>query len=250
MRQIKVFVISLKKSITRQESISHQLKSQNIDFEFFDAIDGNEDNFLKFKKYNYLKTLWLTSGKTPLKGEIGCYASHFSLWEKCLELNEPIIIIEDDARIVKGAGELLVSIQKQINHYGLLRLEKAGKGKVSLIIRENEIAISYLHFNFNGARSYAITPNASRALLECRDWCMPVDNYIGSNYLHKVPSFLFFPSLVINAEEFETTIQSEKRNKCPFYRKPTRELYSLYRKIALKVMNRKLYCESNEHIKK
>ena len=36
--------------------------------------------------------------KTPLtKGEVGCFLSHWRLWEKCIELNEPILILEDDA---------------------------------------------------------------------------------------------------------------------------------------------------------
>ncbi|WP_025452269.1 glycosyltransferase family 25 protein, partial [Helicobacter pylori] len=29
-------------------------------------------------------------------GELGCYASHYSLWQKCIELNEAICILEDD----------------------------------------------------------------------------------------------------------------------------------------------------------
>ena len=32
-------------------------------------------------------------------GELGCFASHYLLWEKCLELNEPIVVIEDDAQL-------------------------------------------------------------------------------------------------------------------------------------------------------
>jgi GR25 family glycosyltransferase involved in LPS biosynthesis len=29
-------------------------------------------------------------------GAIGCYLSHFSLWKKCVELNRPIVVMEDD----------------------------------------------------------------------------------------------------------------------------------------------------------
>ena len=36
--------------------------------------------------------------KTPLtKGEVGCFLSHWHLWNKCIEKNEPIIVLEDDA---------------------------------------------------------------------------------------------------------------------------------------------------------
>ncbi|KPU83412.1 glycosyl transferase [Psychromonas sp. PRT-SC03] len=247
---MKVFVISLTKSLKRRENIRSQLKRENIEFNFFDAVDGEKDNNILFKQYNYLKTLWLTSGKMPLKGELGCYASHFLLWEKCIELNEPIIIIEDDVEMVTGAGNELACIQKNIIKYGFLRLEKSDKGQLTLTKKEGQKTIYYLHNNFNGARSYAITPNASRALIACRDWCMPVDNYIGSNYLHKVPSFLYTPSLVINTNKFESTIQEKKREGCPLYRKPTRELYSIYRKVAMKITNMKLCRKISLDVKK
>jgi len=38
----KVFVINLKKDTERMESITTQLKAQNIDFERFEAYDGND----------------------------------------------------------------------------------------------------------------------------------------------------------------------------------------------------------------
>jgi glycosyl transferase family 25 len=32
---------------------------------------------------------------------IGCFYSHFNLWKKCIELNEPIFIFEDDVLFVR-----------------------------------------------------------------------------------------------------------------------------------------------------
>ncbi|CCF80089.1 putative lipopolysaccharide biosynthesis protein [Helicobacter bizzozeronii CCUG 35545] len=32
-------------------------------------------------------------------GELGCYASHYSLWQKCIQLHEPIAILEDDVHL-------------------------------------------------------------------------------------------------------------------------------------------------------
>jgi GR25 family glycosyltransferase involved in LPS biosynthesis len=35
-------------------------------------------------------------------GVIGCFLSHFYLWKKCIELNEPILILEHDAEIIRN----------------------------------------------------------------------------------------------------------------------------------------------------
>ena len=39
------------------------------------------------------------------KGEIGCVLSHYKLWKKCVELNEPILILEDDLNILEDRWE-------------------------------------------------------------------------------------------------------------------------------------------------
>jgi GR25 family glycosyltransferase involved in LPS biosynthesis len=35
-------------------------------------------------------------------GEMGCFDSHYRLWEKCVELNEPIMIFEDDVKFTRA----------------------------------------------------------------------------------------------------------------------------------------------------
>nr|MBF4223252.1 glycosyl transferase [Vibrio anguillarum] len=56
-------------------------------------------------------------------------------------------------------------------------------------------------------------------------------------YLHQMPSFLFLPSVVANPQYFDTTFQNEQQPKAPLHRKPTRELYSLYRKVKMALAN-------------
>ncbi|MDF4820796.1 glycosyltransferase family 25 protein, partial [Vibrio parahaemolyticus] len=43
---MKVFVVSLARSLDRRERIEEKLKQQDITFEFFDAVDGSFDSFL------------------------------------------------------------------------------------------------------------------------------------------------------------------------------------------------------------
>jgi GR25 family glycosyltransferase involved in LPS biosynthesis len=69
----------------------------------FNAIDG----------YTLDESIWSHLGlKIPKKkigskgkfsdavGAQGCFLSHYTLWNLCVELNEPIIVLEDDATVL------------------------------------------------------------------------------------------------------------------------------------------------------
>ncbi|MCG9584104.1 glycosyltransferase family 25 protein [Vibrio tubiashii] len=239
---MNIYVISLRRSTERRASIVQQFKSAGLNFEFFDAVDGRAvPPHPLFRNYNYLKRLWLTSGKMPSKGELGVYGSHYLLWQKCIESNEPIVVMEDDAVLQNSMPEYIGLISEKIKKYGFLRLEpKAYKGELHKKEVGLNYTISFMTANFDGLRCYAISPQAAKRLVDnSTRWCMPVDNYVGSIYLHKVPSYIFQPSVVENTESFETTIQLDEEKKAKWFRKPTRELYSLYRKLVMFVVNMK-----------
>lgn len=59
-------------------------------------------------------------------GELGCFASHYLLWEKCLELNEPIVVIEDDAQLEECFDDSMKNIN-ELQPYGYVRLFVNGR---------------------------------------------------------------------------------------------------------------------------
>ncbi|WP_158120193.1 glycosyltransferase family 25 protein [Vibrio metoecus] len=240
---MKIFVISLKRSPERRENIKRQFDVLGLEFEFFDAVDGRvEPPHPLFSNYNYFKRLWLTSGRMPSKGELGCYASHYLLWDKCVKLNESILVIEDDAAINSKLVDLFATIERKVHEYGFLRLEPETE-RCQLFTKEDNgsYQIAFMSNNFGGTRSYAISPNAAnKLLLGSKQWCMPVDNYIGSLYIHHMPSYLFKPYVVENPEDFGTTIQLNEEDEAKWFRKPIREFYSVYRKLAMYCHNKKI----------
>lgn len=240
---MKICVISLKRSPERRENIKKQLDALGLEFEFFDAVDGRADPpHPLFSNYDYTKRLWLTSGKLPSKGELGCYASHYLIWQKCVQSEQSILVIEDDASINSNISRLLSTIEQKVNQYGFLRLEPETE-RCELFVKErcSKYSISFMSNNFGGTRSYAIAPHAAQKLIEGSvRWSMPVDNYIGSLYIHKMPSYLLKPFLVENPEDFGTTIQLGEEEKAKWYRKPSREIYSLYRKLIMAYKNSKI----------
>ncbi|MGL5336080.1 MAG: glycosyltransferase family 25 protein [Enterovibrio sp.] len=232
----QVYVISLLRSEARRQTISHELQKQGIAFEFFDAVDGKNGLPMLAQDYDYHKRLWLTSGKMPTSGEIGCYASHFTLWLKCLELGKPIIILEDDIMLNDDAQKIIALALEKVMQYDFLRLENILPDCPSKIVEnEQNCQISLLKDNCGLAAAYAISPRAAAKLIKHR-WCMPVDCFIGANYIHKQLSYQMTPYLrKDNINIHETTFQNEIVPKTPIYRKPSRECYSLYKKIRLQI---------------
>ena len=59
-----------------------------------------------------------------------------------------------------------------------------------------------------------------------------------------MPSYQMHPTIIPtleeHPEEFGTTIQLGEEEKAKWFRKPSREIYSLYRKLAMKYKNSKL----------
>lgn len=232
MQNLVVYVINLKDSTKRRHCISQQLEALGIEFNFFEAIDGKVNSEQYCNRYNHFKREWLTSGRPVLSGELGCYASHYALWKKCVELNKALVILEDDILLSKGAPEILVCLNDRIEQYGFVRLAPKVKGELITVEEEDGFTISWMTTNLNGAMAYALSPwAAAKFLKHSKSWSMAVDNYMGMSYIHKVESYLLSPPLATHPDLFDTTIQLPKPIKTPWYRKPTRELYSAYRKL-------------------
>lgn len=232
MSSIPVFVISLKRSQERRDYIASQLQAQGIDFSFFDAIDGSDKSNPLLKRYNYAKRLWLTSGKMPTNGEIGCYASHYSLWQKCVDMNQPLVVVEDDAKILPNAASTLELAAQKVEKYGFLRMESVVRGETVIMEQNDDYCISWMSDNFGGTRAYAIAPWAAQKLLSGSEtWSLPVDNYIGAPYFHGMESYHLAPDFAEDVNPFGSTIQFYDKVKTPIYRKPSREIYTSYRQL-------------------
>ena len=121
MNNIKAFVICLEKKRKERCDVNFDsYKKVFNDVSKFTAVDANKIDinnnkivhpFTQLTIQNKLSDdLFFIQGK----GTIGCSLSHIELWKKCIELNEPIIIIEDDVKftdkinreIIKGLENL------------------------------------------------------------------------------------------------------------------------------------------------
>lgn len=98
--QPKTFVIAIKGHAISEAQLQDCLDSAdkfNWNVEVCWGVDGRHISDQTWKN----EGIFVRTDKPTMHrlGVRGCFLSHWSLWKKCIELNEPIIILEHDAVI-------------------------------------------------------------------------------------------------------------------------------------------------------
>ncbi|MDD9155994.1 glycosyltransferase family 25 protein [Aliivibrio sp. S4TY2] len=210
---MKVFVVSLKRSVDRRERIQKQLDDAGIEFEFIDAIDASIPNFTHSERRNDPLTK-KRFGYTLLDSEIACFASHYTAWEICKKLNQTILILEDNIDIIPELSIYLTSLQDNCKKYRFIKLfayfPKAYKTIEKL--NSNISIIRYLRRTC-GTQGYCITPEtAHKFISNANQFIEPVDDYMEKPYLHSVTAYCMSPDLVSRAK-IASTIGSKRKDK-------------------------------------
>lgn len=223
---LKVFIISLKTAFERRAMMEQKIaKIPELDFEFFDAICKDDSRFLQYAKY--WGNEWLTKlyrGKVLTNGEKGCFASHFALWERCIELNHPIVILEDDVCFKSFFLQKILSIPKQYDFIRLMplfakRAQLVGGGDIYRAIE-----------GVCGTQGYYLTPlGAKRLVKSAKFWVTPVDNYIDKEYFHRVENLFFSPPLIYEDPLLQSCI--DKMDEGEIRGKKVKFLYKIPKEI-------------------
>ena len=183
-RQLKTFVINLKRRTDRKERFIKRndccfSKGKVPIYKWYEGVDGQELTYDKLLSMGFdTDKHWIDDDEAKYiyyssKGDIGARVSHMQLWEKCIELNEPIFILEDDARIlpsfnVKELYELL-DLGYNLIYPGYAeqrRTEVIKKGKYQIPV--------YPYW----ASSYIIAPDSAKVFLEYKKKLIPIDELI------------------------------------------------------------------------
>lgn len=185
---MKTFIIHLSKIPSSLESalnVKKSLNNFNIDAELFEGSYGNvtKEIYLKeSRKYHHIgikgpinineqQALW------GIPGEIGCFDSHYRLWQKCIDLDEPILIFEDDVIISRkfynvdwdDVLSIAFSHTKKMIKYQHFLDSPTGEPK----------AEEYKQSSMPGNGGYAIKPHAAKILVdEYKNSYLPADNAI------------------------------------------------------------------------
>ena len=168
---MKTLVINLKDRSDRLTLFSKE--NPNLKFEVFSAVDGTKIEYAKLLEQGFdVNHDWIDPiENTPLtKGEVGCFLSHWSIWQKCIEKNEKVLVLEDDARVTNDFN--LNEIDALSERYDFLYLGWK-EMKESLPIDEKLVTPVYPYWGL----AYVITPTAAKILVNevAKKNIIPVD---------------------------------------------------------------------------
>jgi glycosyl transferase family 25 len=193
----KSFIICLSKvpsSLDTAVKVKEQLEKFNMPAELFEGSYGHE-TIEFFNKTNRKCHPWTFKGPTRLLSEeeknsitspgvLGCFYSHYRLWEKCIELNEPILVFEDDVIFERPFipvewDDVLITV------FG-----NAKKSAKYINYLTNPVgdpcACDYYQASMPGTPGYAIKPQGAKKLVEhYKNSFLPSDNAMNT-YVVKI----------------------------------------------------------------
>lgn len=152
----------------------NQAAKFNLQPEFFKAVNGHD------AEYHYDRTGIVKGGKFKKNrpGVAGCFFSHFYLWEKCVKLNQPIVILEHDGYFIRRLDLSLLDSFDDILKLDRLdpynktyneELEAEKHNRVSVEDYKNPSPKDLTKFGienyFKGAYSYILKPSGARKLI-------------------------------------------------------------------------------------
>ena len=115
-------------------------------YEVFQAIDGSTLTYEKLRKAGFdTDKDWRDPNlkRVLTWGEVGCFVSHYALWEQCADGDETYLIFEDDV----VCDEYVGSIESDIEGHDLLFLawsEQKKKGIKPVNDRLSQTMLSVL----------------------------------------------------------------------------------------------------------
>ena len=200
---MRTFVINLEGQTDRHDSTTSNLNAAHVEFSIFRAISGKNTYKEYFNSINNWSCL-LETGHFITPSEIGCYASHLTLWKKCVELDEPIIIMEDDFLLGSDFHKTITFANSLIEHCGFIRLEpierrwarKPGLEPV-IVLENNSSKLIYQRMPSARTTCYAITPTCAAALIShSKTVSCPVDHMIRKHWVHGQSIFAITPPAI------------------------------------------------------
>ena len=165
---MKKVVISLLRRPDRK--VSFQTNGLT-NFEYLEAVDGQQHIFRNIKA----RSMWTDpfKGRPLQQNEVACFLSHIKAWERCIELNTSIIVMEDDVIINNHYNEDYIA---SLNYdFVYLQRNENEPDKVEEI--NGKLERPYYPYNMT---AYKLTPKGARRLLDAVDYndFIPVDEFL------------------------------------------------------------------------
>jgi glycosyl transferase family 25 len=209
--RLPVFLINLDRSSDRLEWMLAELQRSGLEFVRFSAVDGR-DALPEWLRAQFPETAHLSSG------EVGCYASHLSVYLQIARSALPYaMILEDDAML---ADDLPSIVQEALSMAPLgwdyIRLSGHFKRAVYSVGRLSNGRHLVRHTLIpNTTVGYLVSRQGAEKMLVPSARVRPIDRDIKFAWLRKLEVFGIYPSPVCQRADLAATITSRQLEDYP-----------------------------------
>lgn len=194
---MKSFIICLSKiedSLRTATNLLKQLQDFGMPAELFEGTYGSDAVRLMVQESRQLHHFGIKGpdvkgvpnakslAKVSTPGVKGCFYSHYNLWKKCVDINEPIIIWEDDIVLrrpfipIDWENVLILALghpAKSDRYMPYLTTPTGDPGPAD-----------YVQSSMPGCCGYALKPKAAKKLCEVyQNTYLPADNAINQHHV-------------------------------------------------------------------
>jgi len=192
---LPLYVVNLDRAPERWEKISAQLTREGLTPTRFAAIDGSLGQHEAVSRYD--ERAALRRHCLPLlPAELGCFASHYLLWQRVLESGTAAIVLEDDLRIDPGFANVVRLAEDLAQRYPAVRLSALRQGRTPRFVAALDGGYRLVRHNKGplGTQGYMVTPEGAAGFLaNGKVWSEPVDFYMDAFWRHEVAALEIVP---------------------------------------------------------
>ena len=161
---MKILLINLDKSTDRLEQQRNQFNELGLEFERLPAVTIHD-----FSDEDYERMAF--NGQRPMKqSELACFLSHKKAWDYIVEHNEPCVVLEDDAVLVKNFKNIIDDLN-QLTDLDYVNLEVHGRKKTvakkaTYSVADHQYSLLEIYIDRSGTGGYVLYPSGAKTLLE------------------------------------------------------------------------------------
>lgn len=207
-----ITLTGLKESVQCAERCIRSGKKHGIEIEKYNAVTSDESQGLRESRgipLDGFRGKWSYLDKV-----VGCFMSHYTLWEHCYNSNEEVLIFEHDAVIV---GDI-----PRVAYTGVLSFGKPSYGNYN---RPPKLGVNKLCSKqyFPGAHAYMVKPSAAKILIEeAKKSACPADVFLHNNRFGFLEEYYPWP---VEARDAFTTVQNVNGIQAKHSYRQSPELY-------------------------
>ena len=173
---MKSVVINLKSRTDRLAAFGNNNKDKITGAQLFEAIDGSKLTYASLTEMGFdTDKEWRDPilRRVLTRGEIGCFLSHYKVWQMVAEGDEPVAIFEDDVTCFRPLSE----VENLLGDHELMYLVHSEQKKDGVVVLNNDLVKPCFPY---WLAAYILTPEAARKLVETdiHDNIIPCDEYV------------------------------------------------------------------------